>query len=38
MKNIYNVDNNLTVITPKSMEFMTAVIFRKAFSIRKHQI
>lgn len=35
MKNIYNVNKNLTVITPKSMEFTTAVIFRKAFSIQK---
>lgn len=38
MKDIYNVGKTQTVIRPKSMKFMPAGIFRKAFNIRKYQI
>lgn len=38
MGGIHNVGNSLTVIRLKSTEVMPAVILRKTFSIRKHQI
>lgn len=38
MKGIRNVGKNLTTIKLKTMEVMSAVIFRKSFSIRKYQI